>query len=48
MGGWPWLLPWKDPLWMIAANFLFWPALFLRVWLMDRWDRRQSRKRKQV
>jgi hypothetical protein len=33
-------------LYVTFANFLFWPALFLRAWLMDEWEKRRRRRRK--
>lgn len=34
-----------SPPWYVVANLLFWPALFGRAWLLDRWDERRRRKR---
>jgi hypothetical protein len=34
-----------SPAWYVALNLLFWPALFLKAWLHDRWDDRQRRRK---
>ena len=36
-----------SPPWYVAANLLFWPAVFAKAWLHDRWDLHRRRRTKQ-
>jgi hypothetical protein len=35
-----------DPWRLTASNFLFWPLVFIKPWVQDRWELRQRRRRR--